>query len=312
MTKPAIAYDLDPAVTTLAAAQHGMLTTAQLRGAGLTPADITALVKKRLLVHPGRGLYAVASLASDDPAEWHRQLVAGAFLLYPDAVLTSISAILAHGLPAWDSPMQRPELARARDKTGSMSAFRIRHMASRRRGPDSPWGPCVELGEALVQHAIDHGIVQGVVSLDAALRTGAVTEAEIAAVIERAASWPYISRARSMLRLGDARRESVAASRTGVTLSLLGYTVIPQFTIYDTGGDLIGRVDFLIEGTKVVIEFDGMTAYAGSDGTALFAEKKREDRLRALGYVVVRLVWADLDRPGVIDAKIRRALAIAA
>jgi hypothetical protein len=35
--------------------------------------------------------------------------------------------------------------------------------------------------------------------------------------------------------------------------------------------------------------------YAGADGrSALAAEKAREDRLRAAGYEVARLVWSDL------------------
>ncbi|MDO5502760.1 MAG: type IV toxin-antitoxin system AbiEi family antitoxin domain-containing protein [Actinomycetia bacterium] len=303
---------LDPALDALATEQHGMLTTAQLRTAGLEPADIVALVKRDILIHPGRGLYAVAAQKSPDAATWHRQLVAGAFLLYPDAILTGISAILANSLPVWDSPIARPTLVRPRARTGGMSAFHIRRKATRQRGADSPWGPCVDLAEALVQHAMDNGLVQGVVSLDAALHTGKVTEDDVAAVIERVAAWPRVSRARSMLKLADGRRETPGESRTGVMLSFLGYDVIPQFQIFDQGGRLIARVDFLIKGTRVIIEFDGKIKYADDDGTALFDEKKREDLLRSLGYVVVRLVWSDLNAPAAVDARIRRALAIAA
>lgn len=38
--------------------------------------------------------------------------------------------------------------------------------------------------------------------------------------------------------------------------------------------------------------------YSGADGRqALVAEKRREDRLRDLGFQVVRVTWAELDRP---------------
>ena len=40
----------------------------------------------------------------------------------------------------------------------------------------------------------------------------------------------------------------------------------------------------------------------------LWDEKRREDRLRELGYEVVRVVWSDLDSPRELAARIRRAV----
>ena len=40
-----------------------------------------------------------------------------------------------------------------------------------------------------------------------------------------------------------------------------------------------------------------------------FAEKQREDALRDLGWQVVRWLWADLYRPGVIRDRVLRAFA---
>lgn len=75
----------------------------------------------------------------------------------------------------------------------------------------------------------------------------------------------------------------------------------------------MGRADFLV-GTRVLVEFDGRSKY-GMDGRrsedVLWAEKLREDRLRALGYIVVRLVWADLDRPQRVMARVLAALRVA-
>lgn len=42
----------------------------------------------------------------------------------------------------------------------------------------------------------------------------------------------------------------------------------------------------------------------------LLMEKRREDALRALGYVVVRVTWADLDHPGRVPAMVRRAMTV--
>ncbi len=94
-------------------------------------------------------------------------------------------------------------------------------------------------------------------------------------------------------------------------LSGLGLAFRTQVNLRDSLGH-IGRVDFLV-GDRVVVEFDGMVKYDGADGRdALAAEKQREDRLRAAGYEVVRLTWADLKDPERVARLIRQATARAA
>lgn len=56
-----------------------------------------------------------------------------------------------------------------------------------------------------------------------------------------------------------------------------------------------------------MVEFDGKVKY--SDRDVLFAEKQREDRIRSLGYEVVRLTWSDLSRPERVRALLQAALA---
>jgi very-short-patch-repair endonuclease len=93
-------------------------------------------------------------------------------------------------------------------------------------------------------------------------------------------------------------------------LNALGYRPIPQVEIRDPQGRLAGRVDFLLEGERIIVEFDGLMKYAGAHGRdALAAEKSREDRLRALGYEFVRLTWADLTRPSTVERMLRMAVA---
>jgi very-short-patch-repair endonuclease len=111
-----------------------------------------------------------------------------------------------------------------------------------------------------------------------------------------------------MLKLVDGRRESVGESRCGVDLAMAGIDVTPQVPILDERGNFVARVDFLVDGTRVVIEFDGKVKYAAGDPKVLWDEKRREDRLRRLGYVVVRITWAQLERPGAVAAAVRAAL----
>jgi very-short-patch-repair endonuclease len=106
----------------------------------------------------------------------------------------------------------------------------------------------------------------------------------------------------------DGRAESPGESRTRMVLSALGLPVEPQVEIIDADGELVGRVDFLVA-DRVVVEFDGAVKYRGDSGAdVLIAEKRREDRLRELGYEVVRVTWDELAHPERLHAKVRAAL----
>jgi len=46
-----------------------------------------------------------------------------------------------------------------------------------------------------------------------------------------------------------------------------------------------------------VVEFDGLVRYRGDGGSdVVVAEKLREDRIRSIGYEVLRVTWRELDR----------------
>ena len=148
------------------------------------------------------------------------------------------------------------------------------------------------MAEAIVQHCIDNGIAQGVVSADHALHTRRIGRNELLAAADRVSSWPRSGRVRSMLTFIDPAHESVGESLTAVLAGSEGFRLVPQVAITDERGIFVARVDFVVEGTTVIVEFDGRIKYEGAPGTVLFDEKKREDRLRALGYVVVRILWS--------------------
>ena len=297
---------LDESVLALAEQQHAMLTTPQLTRCALSAPELVRLVKDGHLTHPGRGLYAVTSLLSEDPAERHGQFAHGATLLYRDAVLASTTALVAHGIPVWGVDLTRPKIHRPVDRGRCMSAFWTRPL----RGAviDSPLGPTTNIADALVLHALDEGIVPGVVSADHALHEQKVTLEQLTEAVESVRTWPRGSRARAMLAMTDGLRESVGESRCAVEMLTHGFEFESQVVIRDQWGHQVARADFVITGRKVVVEFDGKVKYAEGQAETLWNEKKREDKLRALGYVVVRITWADLERPGAVAAKIRAGL----
>jgi hypothetical protein len=153
------------------------------------------------------------------------------------------------------------------------------------------------------------------VPADAALHRGIATRDDLVRAVSILDGRPGVNRVRAALPLCDDRHESPGETLTGFVLRTLGYRVVPQLVVPRTGEWTPGgqgyRADFGIVGTKVLVEFDGRVKY--SSVATLWEEKQRGDRIRSLGYEVVRVTWADLNNPErlrwLIEAAIRRSAA---
>lgn len=166
----------------------------------------------------------------------------------------------------------------------------------------------------------------GIVAADGALRAGLTSRAALLEAADRPANRrPVQTKVPLALGERDVRKpavpaqvvaalassfsESAGESWTKLVLHGLGLNAEQQVEIRDRSGGFVGRVDFLLRHERVVVEFDGVTKYGGADGReALVREKRREDRLRAMGYHVVRLTWADLRQPDLVLSKIRAVM----
>ena len=124
-----------------------------------------------------------------------------------------------------------------------------------------------------------------------------------------------IEKVRAALPRCDGRHDSPGETVTAWVLHHLGFRTVPQFRVPGTEALTPGgqgyRADFGIVGTRVLVEFDGRSKYGSSQD--LWDEKRREDRIRALGWEVVRVTWKDLQHPErvrtLIEAALRRAAA---
>ena len=111
--------------------------------------------------------------------------------------------------------------------------------------------------------------------------------------------------------MADEAAESVGESRSRALIHILGFPApVLQRPFYDSEG-FIGRTDFFWPEYGVIGEFDGDAKYLDdellgdrSTREAILAEKKREDRLRALGYKVVRWDWKAVTDPEVLRRKL--------
>lgn len=166
---------------------------------------------------------------------------------------------------------------------------------------------------AAVEAACGSSYEAAVVLFDAVLHQGAVTRADLEALVSRLRHRAGSPRARNALAFADGRSESVGESRLRTLMADYGLPAPDlQVELFDhEERSFIGRVDFLFRDQGIVVEFDGESKYANA--ADLVAEKRREDRIRRLGYTVIRLAWADLDRPvrttRLIGATLTRAAA---
>ena len=143
---------------------------------------------------------------------------------------------------------------------------------------------------------------------DAALARRLVTPEQLSRAVVALADRRGIGPVRAAIGTADGRHESPGETRTAYLLRALGHEIDPQVEIVAEGRRY--RADFRIRGTRVLVEFDGQVKYA--DRAALFDEKQREDALRRAGWLVVRLVWADLVRPELVRQRVLDALRAAA
>lgn len=303
---------MDSRIHTLLTGTGGACSTAQLRAVGADEFVVAQLVRSGELVRLRRGLFAEGAAWRGAAPEQRLIARTRAVLIdRPGAAASHASAAVAHGLPLWGVPLT-VDVVCAVPRRRVRAGVRLHPWPKGVQAADVDGLACVPPAIAIAQVALEHGHVPGLVCLDRALQRRLIT-ADACAEAGDLLSLGKGARRRlsAVLQSADPSCESVGETRTRVLLMDLGLEVHSQVNITDDRG-LVGRVDFLV-GERVVIEFDGMVKYGGSDGRrALQSEKSREDRLRDAGYVVVRLVWSDLDDPARVRDLVQRAIRRAA
>lgn len=301
----------------LAADPDGIIAVGDLRGSGLTPNDVAALVKGEQLTALDRGWYCLGRPAS----------LTCRHVLQTKAMLRSHGdrAVAGHhsALLLWGLATFRADLCTVRLTRRVPGPTRIRKglKVGRSVPPEYQREITVSTALAVIQHGISAGPLSALVAADDALHRGMVTQVELQQAVNLVAGQPNTHLLGGFIELADGRRESPGETRLGHAFHLMRLAVTPQFEIRD--GDFRAVADFKVNGVKVLVEFDGRVKYSRGEGEmdpfgnrrpaheVLWAEKRREDRLRALGYEVVRVTWEDLDDLDALAARIGRAIAAA-
>jgi hypothetical protein len=294
----------------------GYLLRRAALGTGWSDDELGRLVRAGELTRLRRGAY-VNSVLPDSAAERHRLLVRATLAgLRRPAVVSHQSAAVLHGLPLWDVPLDRVHVTRSPPAWNDTSTVLCCHVARLRDDEvtvvdglevTDPIRTALDLARSLPHEA-------AVVAIDAALHLGVLSHDALRGRLFDIAGTRGSRSAARAVRDADGRSESVGESRSRVILHR--WKLAPsalQFEIRARDGALVGRSDFAWEAERLVGEFDGRIKYGrllrpGQEpGDAVFEEKRREDAIRDEDWGVVRWVWADLQRPDRLAARVRLA-----
>lgn len=310
---------MDDELRAFAARHHGVWSTADARTFGYDQRDVNHLVGVEEWHRIRRGWFTdAAAWRTADPNARHRWAAQAALrpLGGREAASHTTGAVLL-GLESYE-----PDLSLVHTTHVAPLPGRTEHGVTHHAGPLDAGRPTLR-DELLVAWAPQ--TVAGAMLLaphrgalvvgDSALHNGVVTKLELEQV---AGLWWRHTGSRALryrlsLLDGDAENGGETIAREFLRTNGFPRPVL-QLEIDGPGG-FVARVDFAWPEHGVIVELDGKRKYVrdlrpGEDpGDAVFREKQREDRLRDLGWVVVRLTWADLFAPAATVARLRTAFA---
>lgn len=146
----------------------------------------------------------------------------------------------------------------------------------------------------------------GITMLTSGFRRGLFTAVDVLAAARRAFHRTGVERARHLAR--TCRREPHSPLEWRFHGLIDGVGPGWEFNVDIRDGDgLVGRVDALHRASGVIVELDGRRFHQD-----LFqSDRTRDQRLAALGFVVIRFTWEDVEiRPMDVVERIRRTVAV--
>lgn len=312
-------------VARAAADKHGGVFTRQdLQHAGVDTEILRSMIAKGLWRRLRHGVYvdeATWTATGDDPRERH--LLECAAMLRPlaePAHLFGASAAVAHDLPLprsgpWpvtlirQSRMDGRILGGRTSRSSKLSTARVKTHALLPNDLTVQRGlPCVSREVAAISAAADLTTEWALTIMDAASWQREDMPARLVTVHR---DWSY-------LRGIGAVRAALPHVRSGAQTpleSISRYRLVqrglpePELQVrFEDRDGLVGYVDMWWPTLGVIGEADGLVKY--TDRATLIAEKYREDRLRRLGFVVVRWTWREImETPGLVTQRVWEASA---
>ena len=288
---------MPPAPHVPEALTHGPFTVDDALRAGLSRRQLQSACWQRV----SSGLYVWAEIAQDPLCvleALHRRLPTG-------AVFSDRTAGWLHGLD-----LEPCQPAQATVPPGrSLSA---RAEVSVRRGA-LPAADVVECGglpaTAPVRTLFDLArrlpLTDALVAVDMALHRAVVGLDGLRTYVAAHGTAHGVAQARRVVELAEPLAESPMETRLRLLLVEAGLPrPAAQVALTDERGSFVGRVDLYYPGQRLAVEYDG-----GAHRGSLAADNRRQNRLLAAGYRLVRFTAGDVyDSPDALIDQVRAAL----
>lgn len=288
-----------------AADQFGLFTREQAERSGWSTSALTRASRSGRLSRVRNGVFLDPEFRAaprDEPFDVappevlaRRQqlklLGAAAALKVDRGVVSNQAAALMHGLPLFGPTAVKPCLIlppgiRIIETHTHLHRIALKSSQITTRGAIA----LTTAGRTCLDIAREFGLTAGLVAADCASRLGLTDQAELEAIYHTMRGRGGSPDARQVTELLDGRHESVLETISALAMGTLAVQPAPQVTLRSPNGQFVARCDFYWEALGLVGEADGQSKYRGE---ALYEEKLREDRLRALGLHVVRWTFAD-------------------
>ena len=303
----------------------GLLLRRHAVGAGYDDNYLARLVRAKAICRIRQGAYAKADIwdGLDDRGR-HVLLSEAVVTQYPeDIALSHGSAVIRHEGPDYGLDLSQVHVTHLDGKGGGRRSACVVHHEGRCAVLDATrhsehW--LMSPARTVLDVAMQYGLEVGVVVADDFIRRRLTSAEELWQVYEAVKDWPGALILRLVIMLATGKSESV-----GETLGFLLFRKqrLPkpeqQFEVSHPDGNLAGRTDWAWPELKLLGEFDGKTKYLAhrrpgeTVADAVLREKRREDLLRELtGWMMIRLVWADLFQPERTAKRVLAAMARAA
>lgn len=287
--------------------------------AGYSDDEIARAVRTGAAERLCHGAVGLATPLTDPNAEFdrYRNTTVVRALRLRSCVISHLSAAAIHRLPIYRGDTDFVHVTRPHRGGARRGRGLVQHSARLTDADVVRVGAyrVTSVARTLLDVGRSESLQTAVVMADAALQQGLVTPGVVEEVVNRQSGTPGMHRARRALSLVDGRSESVGESLTRLVFRKIGIVLNDlQVEVRADGGELLGRVDAALLDDGVLVEFDGRIKYqryrrAGESITDMvLREKRREESLVDAGYVVLRLVWADLFDLAKLRARVERAI----
>lgn len=283
-----------------------IVTRADALAKGMSADQVRQRVRSGLWIPLDRATYLTHEEAADSGFAGlraaHVARCVAAVRRHPRSAIGFESCALTWGLPLVSRvPVQGQVIAPPGGWTGIRRGVRYRamHVESDHLTEMDPYGDGSRIlvttpARTVADLARTLPRADAVAAGDAALRAGLATTQEIQDIILGMYHVRGCRTAQEVVPLWDPRRETALESWSALRFWEWGLPdPTPQVEFFDEEG-FIGRVDFFWEEYGVIGEADGRVKY--DEPGALYAEKRREDRLRRVDGCreVIRWGWIDL------------------